>query len=156
MHEIALARAVPVAPYTWGVAVDLPATSIESERIPIDINQPFELVGMHALVVRTYANGELAAPGVNDLLLRLESRHDTRLTTQVRRGENLPVGLAQAYVPLAAMTADVRLLGLEFTTPVADVSLQVRWAVDETQDPIHDTARVFLSLYVRPIQGGPG
>ena len=151
MHELAVPNATPVASLTWCVAVDLPATTLETPNIPVGILQPFELLGLHAQVTRLHADDQLVAPAVADVLVRMNSRADVHLTTQIRRNQNVPAGLAQAFVPLAAMLADVRLLGLQFLDQVADLSFQFRWAFDATASPWQDDARIFLSLLVRPV-----
>ena len=153
MLDLAVARAVPVAPLTWGLSADLPGTAAETESVALGINQPFELVALDAVVVRGRVAQQLAAPTVQDLMVRLYVNSDLRVTGQVRRGETLPAGLAREYVPLQSMLSNVRLLGLEFREAVADVSFQFRWAVDMSGAPVWDTARIMLSLFVRPIGG---
>lgn len=152
MQELAIPNAVPVAPLTWVVAVDLPANVIETPSIPCGILQPFELLGLHAQVNRLWDDDTLQPPTVEQILVRMNSRADTRLTSDIRRTETLPVGLAHGFVPLPALVVDTRLLGLEFLDKVADLSFQFRWAVDLTLPAaIYDNARIFLSLLVRPL-----
>lgn len=151
-RELVVPRAVPTGPYSWGVSVDLDGAVQESLRIPVDINYPVEIVAMHALVLNLGAE-ELQVPNVNEILCRFDVRHDLRATTQAMQGQVLPAGLAQAFVPLAALLHDVRLLGMRFPDRVSDVALQFRWARDVTAGA-YENARLFVTFIVRPLGEG--
>lgn len=147
-NELMVPRAVPTAPYSWGIAVDLDGAVQESQDIKIDINYPVTLVAMHALVITT--DGDLVPATLQEILARFMVRHDLRVTSQVRAGNQLPAGLAEAFVPLPALLHDVRQLGMEFPDRVADVSMRFRWARDVAVTP-YDDARLFVTLLVSPL-----
>lgn len=151
MLEHALPRAVPVARDSRGIVCDLPQVSIESEQVPADIAQPFELVGIDALIANTDITTQgVWLPTVDDILVKIEANTDQRVTSQVRRGFQQPAGVAQGFVPLRSILTGVRMFGHEFREPSPDLSFQFRWAIDRTAAGTQIT-RIFLTLLTRPI-----
>lgn len=150
-RELVVPRAVPTGPYSWGLAVDLDGNVQETQRIPIDINYPVELVAMHALAFRLELEGESPFVLLDEILARFSVRHDLRVTTLAQKGQ-IPAPLAQEYVPLRSLLHDVRLLGIRFPDRVSDVAMQFRWARGVPAEATYPDTRLFVTFIVKPME----
>jgi len=145
------AMQAPIAPLTWEVSNQMISTQLEGPRVRLDLPRPIEIVGFYPSIIVTGTNPALIDPGLNDLLVSIDTNEEERITS----GQGITTasgGSAGTFVTLSAISAQStapganRLIGWKLDAPKPNVGFTFRWKVGANR---YNDALISVATFVR-------
>jgi len=144
----------PNAPDTWEIQTTFLGASTSSEKVPLEFNEPVELVGIYpSIVIVAGGGGGAVTPTLNDIVCKI-TRNDKRVHT-IAKGSHTQTVTDDQSVTLGALSSTLpRLVAMRLegdAKPRLDV--QFRW---KQPAGTYKDAIVSLAFFGRYLQAGYG
>lgn len=144
----------PVAPITWMAKTKLLAADDETEFTPIEMGEPIEIVGVHAVVLGLEAGKVVLGPESLEVAVETVEGTGRRFTASKRQDGARRDATVCTLSSLDAQVAN-RLLAWKLGVEDPRLSFKVRWAIDDaaTRAALNlSNVLVSLNLFVRPLK----
>jgi hypothetical protein len=120
-------RLKPVAPDTWEIRVNLPATDEETARVDIEFPGPSTVVGAYCSVVQASAVGGRLIAGVDNLIVLVDLDNQRRFTSGPQQGQTSAAARGSGYVTFGSLDSRVRDLYWHLDSARPVLGLIFRW-----------------------------